>query len=95
MYFIDPNSGEKQLVETVNLLPADDVSYSGLKAFGETMGEIFRSYWFLIIIGIIVLVVLSYLHNRRKGAPRQKEKKPRGKEVQELLVDLECGISGN
>ena len=77
VYFIDPNSGEKQLVETVNLLPADDVSYSGLKAFGETMGEIFKSYWFLIIIGIIVLVIVIYIIAARV----HRAKKRRNREV--------------
>ena len=53
------------------------MSYSGLKAFGETMGEIFRSYWFLIIIGIIVLVIVIYIIAARV----HRAKKRRNREV--------------
>ena len=75
VYYVDSKTGEKQLVETVDLNPAETVEYSGFKAFLDAAGAIFRSYWFLIILGVIVLVALIYfiaakIHRSRKKKNR-------------------------
>ena len=75
-YYVDPKTNQKQLLETVNLLPAEDVEHSGFLATLEVAGEVFKSYWFLFVIGLIVLVMLVYIiasrvHRRRKRRNRE------------------------
>ena len=75
-YYVDPKTNQKQLLETVNLLPAEDVEHSGFLATLEVAGELFKSYWFLFVIGLIVLVMLVYIiasrvHRRRKRRNRE------------------------
>ena len=76
VFYIDPTTGERQLIEKVNLLPAEQVDHSGFMATLEIIGTIFRSYWFLILIGLIVIVVVIYIfaskvHRKRKRRNRE------------------------
>ena len=73
VYYVDSKTGEKQLVETVDLNPAETVEYSGFKAFLDAAGAIFRSYWFLIILGVIVLVALIYFVAAKVHRSRMKK----------------------
>lgn len=73
VYYVDSKTGEKQLVETVDLNPAESVEYSGFKAFLDAAGAIFRSYWFLIILGIIALVALIYFIAAKVHRSRKKK----------------------
>ena len=52
---------EKQLVATVDLVPAEQVDRSGILAVLDVIATIFKSYWFLVIIGIIVLLFIIYV----------------------------------
>lgn len=52
---------EKQLIATVDLVPAEQVNMSGILAVLDVIGTIFKSYWFLVIIGIIVLLLIIYI----------------------------------
>ena len=73
VYYVDSKTGEKQLVETVDLNPAETVEYSGFKAFLDAVGAIFRSYWFLIILGVIALVALIYFIASKVHRSRKKK----------------------
>lgn len=73
VYYVDPQTKEKQLIETVDLLPAEQVDHSGLMATLEVAGAIFQSYWFLIVIGVIVVVVLIYIIASRIHRSRKKK----------------------
>ena len=73
VYYVDPKTGEQQLVETVDLNPSEAVEYSGFKAFLDAVGAIFRSYWFLIIVGVIVLVALIYFVAAKVHRSRMKK----------------------
>lgn len=75
VYYVDTATGEKQLIETVNLLPSESVDRSGVMATLGVTGAIFKSYWFLFVIGLIVLIIIIYLiaasiHRRRKKKNR-------------------------
>ncbi len=72
VYYVDPATGEKQVIETVNLLPAEAVEHSGFSATLEVAGAIFRSYWFLFVIGLIILVILIYIIVSRINRRRKK-----------------------
>ena len=68
-------AGEEQLVGSVNLLPAEAVDRSVAKTIIDVFGTILKSYWFLFLIGAIVLVVVIYLiaakiHRNRKRKRR-------------------------
>ena len=73
VYYVDSKTGERQLVETVDLNPAETVEYSGFKAFLDAVGAIFRSYWFLIILGVIALVALIYFIASKVHRSRKKK----------------------
>ena len=52
------------------------MEHSGFLATLEVAGEVFKSYWFLFVIGLIVLVMLVYIiasrvHRRRKRRNRE------------------------
>ncbi len=75
VYYVDTATGEKQLISSVNLTPSENVEHSGIMAAFEVTGEIFKSYWFLIVIGLIVLVMVIYfiaakIHRARKKKNR-------------------------
>lgn len=75
VYYKDPKTGEEQLVGSVNLLPAEAVDRSVAKTIIDVFGTILKSYWFLFLIGAIVLVVVIYLiaakiHRNRKRKRR-------------------------
>lgn len=76
VYYVDTKTGERQEIETVNLLPAESIDRSGIMATLEVTGAIFRSYWFLIVIGIIIIIMLIYVvaarvHRYRKRKNRE------------------------
>ncbi|MEE0952739.1 MAG: D-alanyl-D-alanine carboxypeptidase family protein, partial [Ruminococcus sp.] len=73
VYYIDPETSEKQLIESVGLLPAEEVEHSGFMATLEIGAAIFKSYWFLFAIGLIVLVVVIYLIASKIHRNRQKK----------------------
>ena len=60
VYYIQEGK-EKQLVATVDLVPAEQVDMSGILAVLDVIGTIFKSYWFLVIIGIIILLFIIYV----------------------------------
>lgn len=75
VYYIDSKTNEKQEIETVNLVPSEAVEHSGFMATLEVTGAIFKSYWFIIVIGLIILVMLIYviasrIHRARKRKNR-------------------------
>ena len=75
VYYKDPKTGEKQLLQTVNLVTGESVDRSIAKTVWDVFHTILKSYWFPILIGVIVLVVVIYLiaasiHRKRKRKRR-------------------------
>ena len=59
VYYVEEGK-EKQLVATANLVPTEQVDSSGILVVLDVIGTIFKSYWFLVIIGLIVLLLIIY-----------------------------------
>ena len=80
VYYVD-SDGVKQQIATVNLVPAEQVDRSGILAVLDVVGTIFHSYWFIVVIGLIILIMIIYviaakLHRKRVRA-RKKVKRYR------------------
>ncbi|HIZ55810.1 MAG TPA: D-alanyl-D-alanine carboxypeptidase [Firmicutes bacterium] len=62
-------SGE--VIGTVNLITEESIEQSKLLYIGAQIQEVVRTWWFRLILGILIFLVLAYialmiLHNRRK-----------------------------
>ena len=73
VYYVDTKTGDKQEIATVNLLPSENIDRSGIMAFWETFLEILKSWWFLFVIGIILLVLIIYFIASRIHRARKKK----------------------
>lgn len=60
IYYQDKNGGEKQKLAEVNLVAEETVEASGILYVLNVIGTIFKSYWFLLIIGLIVVILVIY-----------------------------------
>ena len=74
VYYKDDKTGRQELA-TVNLLPAESIDSSVLQTVSDTLGKILKSYWFLFVIGIIVLVVIIYIIAAKIHRYRKKKKR--------------------
>lgn len=72
VYYVEEGK-EKQLIATVNLVPTEQIDKSGILEVLDVAGTIFKSYWFLVIIGIIVLLLIIYFIASRVHRARQKK----------------------
>ena len=81
VYYVDNKSGEKQVLAEVNLVPVENIDRSGILAVLDVIGTIFRSYWFIVVILVIILAVAGYVIaskiHRAKMRKRRKVKKYR------------------
>ena len=76
VYYVDTKTGDRQLLETIDLTPSENVDRSGIVALWTFIVRIFKSYWFLIIIALIILTVIGYMiaakiHRYRKKKNRE------------------------
>lgn len=71
VYYVEEGK-EKQLVATVNLVPSEQIDKSGILEVLDVIGTIFKSYWFLVVIGIIVLLLIIYFIAARIHRARVK-----------------------
>ena len=60
VYYVEEGK-EKQLISTVDLVPSEQIDKSGILEVLNVIGTIFKSYWFLVLIGIIVLLFIIYI----------------------------------
>ncbi len=72
VYYVEEGR-EKQLIATVNLVPTEQIDKSGILEVLDVAGTIFKSYWFLVIIGIIVILLIIYFIASRVHRARQKK----------------------
>ena len=81
VYYVDTKTGDKQIVATVNLVPSENLDRSGILAVLDVIGTIFRSYWFIVIIVAILLILAGYVIagkiHRNRQRKRRKVKKYR------------------
>ena len=81
VYYRVSADAEKQKIATVNLVPSEQIDRSGILVVLDVMGTIFQSYWFLIVIGLMILILIIYVIaakiHRRRVAKRRKVKRYR------------------
>ncbi len=76
IYYKDSETGEKQALATANLVPEESIEMSGILYVFDIIATVFQSYWFLVIIGIIVVIlflyfIMSKINNRRSKKNRR------------------------
>lgn len=72
------SDGEKQEITKVNLVPSEKIEMSGILFVFRVIGTIFKSYWFLVIIGIIIIILLcSFISSKisKKGSKDKRQVK--------------------
>jgi D-alanyl-D-alanine carboxypeptidase (penicillin-binding protein 5/6) len=78
IYYQDDKMTEKQELATVNLVPSEKVELSGFLYVLDVIGTIMKSYWFLVAVGVIVVILLIYYItskiNRKKAKAAKKVK---------------------
>lgn len=75
VYYVDSEGGEKQKIATVNLVPEEQIDKSGIKAVLDVIGTIWKSAWFLVVIGVIVLIVVIYIIAAKIHRARVRKKR--------------------
>lgn len=75
------SDGKKQEVAKVNLVPDEKIEMSGILFVLDVIGTVLSSYWFLVIIGIIAVILLLYIIfakiNKVRGRKNRKVKRYR------------------
>ena len=78
IYYQDDKMTEKQELATVNLVPSEKVELSGFLYVMNVIGTIMKSYWFLVAVGVIVIILVIYYItskiNRKKAKAAKKVK---------------------
>ena len=78
IYYQDDKMTEKQELATVNLVPSEKVEMSGFLYVLDVIGTIMKSYWFLIAVGFIVVILVIYYItskiNRKKARSAKRVK---------------------
>ena len=78
MIIMDDKMTEKQELATVNLVPSEKVELSGFLYVMNVIGTIMKSYWFLVAVGVIVIILVIYYItskiNRKKAKAAKKVK---------------------
>lgn len=67
------SDGKKQQIAKVNLVPSEKVEMSGILFVLNVIGTVFKSYWFLVIIGIIVIILICYFISSKINKRRSKK----------------------
>ncbi len=75
VYYVDTKTGDKQIVATVNLVPSENLDRSGILAVLDVIGTIFRSYWFIVIIVAILLILAGYVIAGKIHRSRQRKRR--------------------
>lgn len=61
IYYKDATMKQKQLITTVNLVPSEKVELSGILYVFNVITTIMQSYWFIVIIGLLIVILILYL----------------------------------
>lgn len=81
IYFQESGSGNKQELTSVNLVSSENIERSGILYVLNILGTVLKSYWFVVLIGVIVLIVIIYILiskiNRRRNKNKRRVKRYR------------------
>ena len=61
IYYKDDTMPQKQLITTVDLVPNEKVELSGILYVLNVIATIMQSYWFIVIIGLLIVILILYL----------------------------------
>ena len=67
------SDGKKQEVAKVNLVSSEKIEMSGILFVLNVITTVFKSYWFLVIIGIIAIILICYLITSKINKRRSKK----------------------
>ena len=78
IYYMDSKTGEKQELAKVNLVPSEKIEMSGFLYVLDVISTVLQSYWFIVIIGIIIFILFCYFImskiNRKRSKKNRKVK---------------------
>ncbi len=81
IYFQESSSSNKQELTSVNLVSSEKIERSGILYVLNVLGTVLKSYWFVVLIGAIVFIVIIYLLvskiNRHRNKKNRKVKRYR------------------
>ena len=81
IYYKDSKTGEKQEIAKVNLVPSEKIEMSGFLYVLNVITTVLQSYWFLVIIGIIIFILICYFImskiNRKRSEKNRKVRRYR------------------
>lgn len=60
IYYKDSESGEKQEIAKVNLVPDEKIERSGILFVLSVISSVFQNYWFIVIIAVILVILIIY-----------------------------------
>ena len=67
------SDGKKQEVAKVNLVSSEKIEMSGILFVLNVITTVFKSYWFLVIIGIIAIILICYMITSKINKRRSKK----------------------
>lgn len=67
------SDGKKQEVAKVNLVSSEKIEMSGILFVLNVITTVFKSYWFLVIIGIIAIILICYFISSKINKKRSKK----------------------
>lgn len=73
IYYKEDENSEKQELAKVNLVPMEAIERSGILFVLDVIGTVISSYWFLIIVGIIAILLIIYFISARINRKRSKK----------------------
>lgn len=78
IYYTADGSKQKQKLATVNLVSSEKIEMSGFLYVVNVISTVMQSYWFLVVIGLIAVILLIYFIvskiNRRNRKKNRKVK---------------------
>lgn len=73
VYYRADEKSELQELAKVDLVPSENIEMSGFLKVLDVMGTILQSYWFLVIIGIIAVVLLLYFISSKISSRKRRK----------------------
>lgn len=73
IYYVDSETGEKQELTKVNLVPNEKIERSGILFVLNVIATVFKSYWFIVVISIIILILIFCFISSKINKKRSKK----------------------
>ena len=73
VYYRADEKAELQELAKVDLVSSENIEMSGFLMVLDVMGTILQSYWFLVVIGIIAVVLLLYFISSKISSRKRRK----------------------